>query len=89
MVSTEKGLFYMLLSKIVFFISGYALFFFLGRFFLSPAEFGIFGKFGCEFYNCLFLLLSELAEIFGSFYQLGILFEEFIDVRLENTEGSF
>jgi len=43
MASIEKGTFYLLLSRFVFFISGYALLFFLGRFLLSPEEFGIFG----------------------------------------------
>lgn len=43
MASIEKGAFYLLIAKIVFFLSGYALLFVLGRFVLSPAEFGIFG----------------------------------------------
>ncbi|MBN1941313.1 MAG: oligosaccharide flippase family protein [Candidatus Diapherotrites archaeon] len=43
MASIEKGTFYLFLSRIVFFLSGYALLFVLGRVILSPSEFGIFG----------------------------------------------
>ncbi|HLD58168.1 MAG TPA: oligosaccharide flippase family protein [archaeon] len=43
MSSIEKGAFHLLVSKAVFFLSGYALVFILGRWFLTTEEFGLFG----------------------------------------------
>ncbi len=43
MATIEKGTLYLFSSKIVFFLTGYLLYFILGRFLLTPEEFGIFG----------------------------------------------
>ena len=43
MTSIEKGSLYVFSSRVVFFITGYILYIILGRFVLSPAQFGTFG----------------------------------------------
>ncbi len=43
MTSIEKGSLYVFFSRIIFFITGYLLYIILGRFILSPAQFGTFG----------------------------------------------
>jgi O-antigen/teichoic acid export membrane protein len=41
--SAEKGSLYFFLARIVFFATGYLLYFILGRFLLTPEQFGVFG----------------------------------------------
>ncbi len=43
MTTIEKGSLYIFCSRIVFFVTGYLLYIILGRFILSPAQFGTFG----------------------------------------------
>lgn len=43
MPSIERGTFYLIVAKFIFFVTGYLIYFVLGKFLLSPAEFGIYG----------------------------------------------
>ncbi|MAG21794.1 MAG: hypothetical protein CL943_00615 [Candidatus Diapherotrites archaeon] len=43
MATIEKGSMYLLVSRIIFFLTGYLLYLALGRFLLTPEQFGVFG----------------------------------------------
>ena len=67
MDSVEKGTFFVAISRFVFFFTGYIIYFVLGRFLLSPEEFGIYGIIISLFSVVTTILVTAIQQAVAKF----------------------
>ena len=67
MDSVEKGTFFLIISNLVFFLSGYAIYFVLGGFLLSPEDFGTYGVVIALFTTINMVLVNSIQQSVAKF----------------------
>jgi O-antigen/teichoic acid export membrane protein len=65
--SVEKGAFYVTGSRLVFFLTGYVVYFVLGRFLLSPEQFGVYGIIIAIFTTVNTLIVNAVQQTVSKF----------------------
>jgi len=67
MGSVEKGTFWLVISNLVFFITGYAIYFVLGRFLLTPEQFGTYGLVIALFSTINMIMVTAIQQAVTKF----------------------
>jgi len=67
MGSLEKGTFWLVVSNLVFFVTGYAIYFVLGRFLLTPEQFGTYGLVIALFSTINMIMVTAIQQAVAKF----------------------